>query len=155
VTRWLKRLVLIELGFWIGFYAAAFVVRRLLPSRGGPDSDEVALVAVLDGVDLASRAQAFRGGTMFAWFGGVAVDLRGATLAPDAKLTTSALFGGVAIKVPPGWRIEHTSRAFAGGVAIDAPDPDDPDAPTLVVEATAGFGGVAIKAQEAEAVESS
>ena len=151
--RWLKRLALIELGFWIGFYGAAIVVRRLLPSRGGPDSDEVALVAVLNGVDLASSAQAFRGGTMFAWFGGVAVDLRGATLAPEAKLTTSALFGGVAIKVPPSWRIEHTSRAFAGGVAIDAPEPADPDAPTLVVEATAGFGGVAIKAQAADADE--
>ena len=84
---------------------------------------------------------------MFAWYGGVAVDLRQATLAPDAKLTTSALFGGVAIKVPPGWRVEHTARAFAGGVAVDAPEPDDPEALTLVVDAVAGFGGVAIKAE--------
>jgi hypothetical protein len=151
--RWLKRLALIELGFWIGLMVAARFVRHALPSRGDEVSDEVALVAVMDGVDLESRAQSFRGGTMLAWFGGVAVDLRAATLAPGAKLTTSALFGGVAIKVPPGWRIEHTARAFAGGVAVDAPDPDDPDAPTLVVEATAGFGGVAIKAEAADAVE--
>jgi hypothetical protein len=151
--RWLKRLALIELGFWIGIFAAARFVRYALPSRGDEESDEVALGAVFDGVDLKSRATAFRGGSMLAWFGGVAVDLREATLGPDAKLATSALFGGVAIKVPPGWRIEHTARAFAGGVAVDAPEPDDPDAPTLVVVATAGFGGVAIKAQAADADE--
>lgn len=149
--RWLKRLALVELGFWIGLFAAARFVKRGLPSRGDEDSDEVSLVAVMDGVDLRSRSRAFRGGTMLAWFGGVAVDLREATLAPGAKLTTSALFGGVAVKVPPGWRIEQTARAFAGGVEVDAPAPDDPDAPTLVVEATAGFGGVAIKAEAADA----
>lgn len=152
--RLLKSIGLLVVGFYAGLLAAAALVKRVLPSRGDAESDEVALVAIFGGIELASSAQAFRGGSMFAWYGGVAVDLRQATLAPGAKLTTSALFGGVAVKVPAGWRIEHTARAFAGGVAVDAPEPDDPQAPTLVVDATAGFGGVAIKAQAADAVES-
>ena len=81
---------------------------------------------------------------MLAWFGGVAVDLREAQLAPKAHLSVSAIFGGIAIRVPPGWRVESDVRAFAGGVEISVPEPDDPDAPTLRVEGVAGFGGVAI-----------
>jgi len=152
--RLLKALGLLFVGFYAGLLAAAALVKRALPSRGDAESDEVALVAIFGGIEFASRAQAFRGGSMLAWYGGVAVDLREATLAPDAKLVASALFGGVAIKVPPGWRIDYTARGLAGGVAVDAPEPDDPDAPTLVVDATAGFGGVAIKAETADAGES-
>jgi hypothetical protein len=152
--RLLKALGLLVAGAYVGFLGAAALVKRALPSRGDAESDEVALVAIFGGIELASTAKAFRGGSMFAWYGGVAVDLRQATLAPGAKLTASALFGGVAVKVPPGWRIEYTARGIAGGVAVDAPEPDDPEAPTLVVDASAGFGGVAIKAQAADAADS-
>jgi hypothetical protein len=152
--RLLKALGLLVAGVYVGFLGAAALVKRALPSQGDAESDEVALVAIFGGIELASTAKAFRGGSMFAWYGGIAVDLRQATLAPGAKLTASALFGGVAVKVPPGWRIEYTARGIAGGVAVDAPEPDDPKAPTLVVDASAGFGGVAIKAQAADAVES-
>ncbi len=151
--RLLGRLGLVFLGFYGGFMAAAALVKRVLPSRGDEESDEVALVAIFGGVELKSRAQAFRGGSMLAWYGGVAADLREASLGPDAHLTTGALFGGVAVKVPAGWRVEHTARVFSGGVEVDVPEPEDPDAPTLVVEATVAFGGVAIKAQAADAAE--
>ena len=52
----------VALGFFAGMAAAATVVRRAVPSRGGAESDEVALVAIFDGVELESRAAAFRGG---------------------------------------------------------------------------------------------
>jgi hypothetical protein len=152
--RLLKALGLLVAGVYVGFLGAAALVKRALPSQGDAESDEVALVAIFGGIELASTAKAFRGGSMFAWYGGIAVDLRQATLAAGAKLTASALFGGVAVKVPPGWRIDYTARGIAGGVAVDAPEPDDPEAPTLVVDASAGFGGVSIKAQAADAVES-
>jgi hypothetical protein len=153
--RLLRRLGLLLLGFYGGLLAAAALLKRVLPSRGDELSDEVALTAIFGGVELKSRAQAFRGGSMLAWYGGVAVDLREAKLAPGgAQLSTGALWGGVAIKVPPGWRVEHTARVFSGGVAVDAPEPDDPDAPTLVVDATVLFGGVAVKASALEPLES-
>jgi hypothetical protein len=140
----LRRIVLLSLGFAGGFMAAAALVKRALPSRGDAESDEVALVAVFDGVDLRSEAKGFRGGSMLAWYGGVNADLREAELAPDARLSVAALFGGVALRVPPGWRVESNVRAFAGGVAVSGSDPDDPTAPLLVLDGLALFGGVAV-----------
>ena len=149
--RLFRTLVVFELGAWAGMAAAAAFVKRALPSRGGEESDELALVAVFDGIDFKSRAASFRGGSMLAWFGGIAVDLREATLAPDAKLTVHSLFGGIAVRVPPGWRIESSVKAIAGGVDTRAVDADDPAAPTLTLEGFAVFGGIAIGAKAADA----
>lgn len=139
-----RRLGLLSLGFFGGFMAAAVLVKHLVPSRGDAESDDVALMAVFDGVDLRSEAKGFRGGSMLAWYGGVNADLREAELAPDARLSLAALFGGVALRVPPGWRVESNVRAFAGGVDVSGSDPDDPDAPLLVLDGLALFGGVAV-----------
>jgi hypothetical protein len=148
--RLLGRLALVLLGFYAGLLAAAALFKRVLPSQGDAESDEVALVAIMGGVELESHARAFRGGSMLAWFGGIATDLRQAELAPNARLTIGALFGGVDVKVPPTWRIESTGRAFAGGVSDDVPVPDDPEAPTIVIESTAVLGGVSIRASAHE-----
>jgi hypothetical protein len=143
-------------GFVGGFMAAAAAVKRALPSRGDADSDEVALVAVYDGVQLKSRARAFRGGSMLAWYGGIEADLRDATPAPEAHLSIAALFGGVALRVPPGWRVESNLRAVAGGVDVSGEEPDDPAAPLLIVDGYALCGGVAVSRKprsEAEAAD--
>ena len=60
VMRPIRALALTTLGAFGGFAAAAAVVKRMLPSSGGEDSDELALVAVFDGIDLTNRATAFR-----------------------------------------------------------------------------------------------
>ena len=152
--RILRALTLTALGFWAGMAAAAAVVKRAVPSRGDAESDEVALVAIFDGVVLKSRAKSFRGGSMLSWFGGVAVDLRDAQLAPDAHVNVHSLFGGIAIRVPVGWRIESRVKALGGGVAIGAPEPEDPDAPTLTLDGFAAFGGVAVGAKPGDAAAS-
>ena len=145
--RTVRALGLLTLGAWGGFQAAAALTKRAIPSRGDEESDELALVAIYDGIDLKSRATAFRGGSMLAWFGGISVDLREATLAPGAHLTVNTLFGGVAIRVPAGWRLESTVKAIAGGVDVKAPEPEDPDAPTLTLDGRALFGGIAVAAK--------
>jgi hypothetical protein len=61
-VRVLRSLVLLLLGAFAGVFAAGRVVRHALPSRGDAESDEVALVAIFDGVNVKSRATAFRGG---------------------------------------------------------------------------------------------
>ena len=68
-VRLLRAIGLALIGFWAGVMAAAAIMRRVLHSRGDADSDEVALVAIFDGIELESRASAFRGGSMLAWFG--------------------------------------------------------------------------------------
>src|SRR5215217_4642395 len=100
----LSRLLALKLGAWLGMAAAAVFVKRAVPSRGDEESDELALVAVFDGIELENRATAFRGGSILAWFGGIEVDLRDAALAADAQLSVHALFGGIEITTPPNWR---------------------------------------------------
>jgi hypothetical protein len=138
--RFLGRLLLVKLGALVGMIAAAAFFKQVVRSRGDEESDELALVAILDGVELESRARAFRGGSMLAWLGGIDVDLSGAELADGARLTVHALFGGIDVTTPPGWRIESEAKALAGG--IDARGSDDPDAPVLVLEGMAVFGGI-------------
>ena len=149
--RLIRALFLFKLGFWAGIVRVGRrCMKRMFPSRGDAESDEVALVAILNGIELKSRAQAFRGGSMFSWLGGIAVDLREAQLAPDAHLDVRSLFGGIAIRVPVGWRVESNVKAIGGGVAIDVPEPESDDAPTLTLDGFTAFGGVAVGAKPAE-----
>ena len=148
--RVLRTLLVFKLGFWSGTFASASVLKRAFPSRGDADSDEVRLVAILNGIELKSSAQAFRGGSMFTWLGGIAVDLREARLAPDAHLEVGSLLGGIAIRVPTGWRVESDVRSLAGGVAIGVPEPESADAPTLRLTGFSAFGGVAVGAKPVE-----
>ena len=130
--------------------ASAVVLKRVLRSRGDPESDELALVAILDGVSLESTARAFRGGSLLSWLGGVEVDLREAELAPvGAHLDVHSLFGGVAIRVPAKWRVESRVKALGGGVAV-SPQTAPREAPTLTLDGFAAFGGIAVGSRSAE-----
>ena len=142
--RPLRGLLLVKLGAWAGMMAAAAFVRRAVPSLGDEESDELSLVAVFDGITLNSRAKAFTGGALLAWFGGIEVDLGDVELAPDARLSLHTLFGGIDIKTPPSWRLESTMNAVAGGVDTRTPAQNDPDAPVLTLTGTTLFGGVAV-----------
>jgi hypothetical protein len=140
--RVFRSLTLLGLGTMGGFMAAAAVAKRVLPSRGDAESDEVGLVAIFDGVKLKSGARGFRGGSALAWFGGVDLDLREAELAEGARLSVGALMGGVAVKVPPHWRVETDVRTVGGGVEVAPAETDDPDAPVLVIDGMTLMGGV-------------
>src|SRR5262249_38826819 len=142
--RLVRSLLTFKLGVAVGMATAAAFVKRAVPSLGDEESDELSLVAVFDGIDLTSRATAFKGGSMLAWWGGIRVDLRGAELAPGARLSVHTLWGGIAITTPPTWRVESSVKALVGGVDATTPARDDPDAPVLTVEGTAVFGGVLV-----------
>jgi hypothetical protein len=142
--RVIRSLLIFKLGVWAGMATAAAFVKRAVPSRG----DEMALVAVFDGIDLKSRAKAFKGGSMLAWFGGIALDLSEAELAPGALLSVHTLFGGIDITTPPGWRIESTVKALAGGIDAPTRAGDDPGEPVLRLEGIALLGGIAVGAKQ-------
>ena len=148
-VRLFRTLIVFKLGFWAGTFASAAFLKRAFPSRGDADSDEVRLVAILNGIEMKSRAQAFRGGSMFTWLGGIAVDLREAQLAPGAHLEVGSLVGGIALRVPTGWRVEADVQSLGGGVAVDVPEPEDADAPTLRISGFSAFGGIAVGAKPA------
>jgi hypothetical protein len=136
--------VVFKLGVFAGMAIAAAFAKRALPSRGDEDSDELSLVAIFHGIELESRAKAFRGGSMLAWFGGIDVDLTEAMLAPGARLSVHALLGGMAIHTPANWRIESDVNAFIGGVDARTPSNADPEAPVLTLEGTVVLGGIAV-----------
>jgi hypothetical protein len=140
--RPLRALGLAWIGALAGLVGAAAVAKRALPSRGDEESEEIALVAILNGIQLENRATDFRGGSAFAWFGGIDLDLRDAVLSPGARLSVHALFGGVSIRVPSEWRIESRLHALPGG--IDARGSEDEHAPTLELDGLAAFGGIAV-----------
>ena len=145
--RLLRALLIFKLGAWAGMAGAAAFVKRAVPSRGDEDSDELSLVAVFDGIELKSRAKAFKGGSMLAWFGGIDVDLSNAELGPEARLSVHTLYGGIAIKTPPNWRVESNAQALFGGVDTRTPANEDPDAPVLTLVGMAVFGGIAVSAE--------
>ncbi len=128
---------------------AAVVAKRSIVSIGGADSDDVELAAIFDSVDLESHASSFRGGSLLCWFGGGTVDLRGARLDPaGAHLTVRAMFGGGLLVVPEEWQVDLRVMGIMGGIG-DARDSSSrpSDAPRLIVDGFAFFGGFGISSR--------
>jgi hypothetical protein len=125
---------------------AAQVAKRMLPAYGDDDSDVFASVAAMNGAEVVNRSDSFRAGSGTAVMGGMSIDLSDADLSSSATLELTAVAGGIDVTVPADWRVEMTSSVFAGGTE-NATDPDaaGDDAPLLVVDARAYFGGIAIR----------
>lgn len=142
--RLLKMLFVLNLLVGLG----GLVARLLLTSRGGPDSDEVDLVTVFEGLHLRSNSSSFMGGSVLSLFGGVLLDLRRAKLGPTgASLEVTTIFGGTSIVVPPDWRVEVDARTWVGGLDLSNEQPDLPDAPKLTIRARTIFGGFQVESR--------
>lgn len=131
---------LVLLGLWL-------LVRRpatLIGRTTSPD-ERIDAVAVFSGRQVVNTASRFRGGSATAVFGGVEVDLTGATIEGEAVLDAVALFGGVDVEVPSGWRVVVDGPAIFGGNDSHVPPPMRDDVPTLHVRGTAIFGGIDVK----------
>ena len=80
-------------------------------------------------------------------FGGVEADLSAATLALDgAGIDATAVFGGIELLVPPGWRVEIRGLPIFGGwTDRTSSQPLPPGSPTLQIRALTAFGGLEVK----------
>lgn len=108
--------------------------------------DEVSSFNVFSGSELASHSRQFSGGSVSAIFGGAEIDLRDAMPTPEAELDVFTAFGGVEIRVPDGWRVDVRGFPLFGGFEnVTSKEKLPADSPTLLVKATALFGGVEIK----------
>lgn len=133
-------LAIIALGAWL-------LVRRA--PRGGDGAfgeDAFDTAVVFSGRRIVCTSHDFRGGNATAVFGSVEIDLTGARITDTADVEAVALFGGVEVKVPPGWRVLMDGPAIFGGNENKVPPSFAEDAPTLRVRATAIFGGVEVAA---------
>lgn len=133
---------------WLGVALAIamfrFLVARVGLNRADPDSDELRLILIGDGIELKSRASAFRGGGVLCIFGGANLDLSEARFASDeTTLRVACAFGGLEIVVPDGCAVSLRNTAVAGGANNRAREGDLPDdAPRLHIEAFTIFGGL-------------
>ena len=113
--------------------------------------NRVAESVVFSSADRRVESQGFEGGKVEAVFGGIDLDLTGATITtPDrrAVLRADAVFGGIEITVPRTWRVERIGSAVFGSFE-DKTIPPRPESgvepPTLVIRGDAVFGAVVIK----------
>ncbi len=144
--RIFKRALLGVLLLNVLLVAAALVAKRMLPAYGDDDSDVFAAVAAMDGAEVVNRSDSFRAGSGTAVMGGMTIDFTDAEISTSATLELTAVAGGIDVTVPAGWRVEMASTVFAGGVEnLTNPDAADGDAPLLLVDARAYFGGIAIR----------
>ncbi len=132
---------------------AMLLWRALGRGRDGPVSgDDIARLnefAMFGGVDRKINSQDFRGGQLFAAFGGHEIDLKQARLATSpVTIDASVIFGGIDIKIPEDWSVSVEGVAIFGGYedATIQPKIEDPArARRLIVKGVAIFGGVEVK----------
>lgn len=135
--------------FNLAALVAALVARKRLPSFGEPSDGRFAVLAAMDGAEFVSETDALLQGSVVAFFGGVRLDLTAAEPAPAAHLTLRSVFGGIDVIVPNTWRVEVAGRSVMGGVGnLTSPDDVDSEAPVLLVDALAVFGGIEIHSKE-------
>jgi hypothetical protein len=136
----------------IGSLVGLVVSRRM--SEGDEDSDEFKVAAVFGGRKFHSRAGSLKSGFVVASMGGIDLDLRDATLAPEgAELELRTTMGGTQVTVPPDWAVDVDTETQAGGFEINVTSPDDlpDDAPRLRIHAVTRMGGGAVIAKTAQA----
>lgn len=143
-----RRFAKLVVGLNLALGLGGLAVRLLLKGWGGPESDEIDLVTVFEGLHLRSHSTAFMGGSTLALFGGIVLDLRRARLGPTGgDMTVTTLFGGTGLIVPPDWRVEVDARTWMGGLDLSSFQPDDPQAPTLRIRARTLFGGLQVESR--------
>jgi hypothetical protein len=126
---------------------ALLLARYTRRPRGEEAAGSGSTVAVFSGARQVVHSDHFRHADVSAVFGGATLDLREAHLDPGATVDATAVFGGVDVLVPPGWRVELSGLPLFGGYddKTRGPLPPPADAPVLRVVATAVFGGVTVK----------
>ena len=106
-------------------------------------------VCVFSGCKRTNDSQEFRGADLFAMFGGIDIDFSGAKMAGEtAEISTTAMFGGIELRVPQGWVVICRAICLFGGLEdrtrLQAPGEARP-ANTLIITGLVMFGGVEIK----------
>lgn len=110
-------------------------------------AEQGSALAIFGGSSVQDRSDHLTHAEVSALFGGATLDLRAAHIDEHASVDAFAMFGGVDVLVPEGWRIDMRGLPIFGGYEdkTDRTVALPPDAPVLTVNATALFGGVAVK----------
>ena len=115
-------------------------------ASGNPQFDSV---YVFGGGERQINTKNFKGGRLFAMFGGYKVDFRHADMEGDqVVLDASAVFGGGEIIVPESWLVSMQGAGVFGAYEDKTrhfqPDASKPTK-TLIIKGVAVFGGIEVK----------
>lgn len=131
-----------------------FGVKILLKGRGFQKktithiTDDMMDDAVYSGIFQNKEVQYpednFFGSGVNAIFGSADLDLRSAIIIDDVTVNAIALFGGVDIKLPQDVNVRVASTSILGGTENRVKRQENPEWPTVYIQATAIFGGIII-----------
>lgn len=118
--------------------------RRVTPEGSDTLNDFI----IFGGTERRATSQNLRGGDLTALFGGLDLDLRDATLAPEgATFDVFVMFGGMDLRVPEGWDVIPEASVVFGGLE-DKTRSDRPGTgtgeprPRLIIRGFVLFGGL-------------
>lgn len=113
---------------------------------GEESGETIRTFALMSGNEHKVTSSTFRGGSVDAMMGGVTVDLRAATPAEGrAVIDLFAMWGGIEIVVPLGWRVQSEVTAVMGGYEDSSTPTSDATAPLLLLRGFVVMGGVEVK----------
>lgn len=128
---------------------------RAIETRGGPQApwteSAVREYVVFSGSKKKLETPNFEGGEIVCVFGGVELNLRKCGIngpGHRAIIDVGITFGGIEIKIPPGWRVANRCVAVFGACEDKTlvPRPESGvEAPVLVITGHAIFGAVNIE----------
>ncbi|NYJ05537.1 hypothetical protein [Petropleomorpha daqingensis] len=135
---------------WLAFQGVVAVAGRVLAARfdeGDDSSTEIRRVFTMGGLQLTPTNPEVSRIEMDLGMAGGEIDLTGLKETNGIDLTVRAVMGGVAVKVPPDWRVWSQFRGV-GGIGTDGGltrchDEHNAD---LRVRALAVFGGIGVEA---------
>jgi hypothetical protein len=109
------------------------------------DASRLDASAVMAGSVVRNDSQDIQGGEITVVMGGLEIDLRHAAMTrPEAVLNVFVLFGGLVLKVPPGWSVVARGMPLLGGIE-DKTVPAMNATHRLVIDGYVIMGGVEIK----------
>jgi hypothetical protein len=147
-TAALARRVLPWLAAWAVAQVAVRLLGRLASARwDADDAGGIRRVVAMDALELCPTDPALARIDVHLFMAGGEIDLTGIAETPGIDLTVRAVMGGLAVRVPPDWRVWSRFRGV-GGIGTDGglTRTHDPHAADLRVHGLAVFGGIGVEA---------
>ena len=135
------------LGLWpllITAGGVTLILQVLRPATRAPNRFRA--TAVMGGTERSVGSQEFTGGEAVAVMAGIEIDLTSAKAHQgEAYIDVLAFWGGVGIRVPPGWLVVNRVTELLGGYEDKTVRPTDSNAPRLVIRGSVIMGGVEVR----------
>lgn len=161
-TLYLRTFIDFHFNFWQVFFPGLIILAGIMmifkkkcgsnciEKKNFSDEDAIDEVAIFGGSERIIRSQNFKGGKIFAIFGGSNFNFMHAKLAPGKNyIEIFALFGGMKMVVPEDWKVRIEIVPIFGGFSdkhkVHNHNPEIDTNTELILKGLVIFGGGEIK----------